>query len=333
MRRYTIRRLLVAIPVLFLVTVISASLTRLAPGDAIIQRVAEAEAIVSQEDIEALRHEVGLDRPFLVAIDADFPFIHPSEGSQYFSWLGGIFRWDFGNSLGSGQTPISTILKKAIPVSLELAFLATLVSLMVAIPIGIWSAIRQDTIGDYGGRIFAIAGLSVPDFIIGTMVLMLGSIWFSWTPPLFYKGFFDSPGQNLLMMATPALIVGFRLSSITARMLRSSMLEVLRQDYVRTAWAKGLRERTVIMRHAMKNAFIPVITILGAQVGFLVGGVAITEYIFNLPGLGQQTIQAIGRRDLPLIQTAVLFFGASIIIINLVVDLSYAWLDPRIRYS
>ena len=333
MRRYAARRLLVAIPVLFLVTIIAASLTRLAPGDAIIQRVADAEGVTSLEEIEAMRHEVGLDRPFLFAIDADFPFIHPSEGSQYFSWLGGIIRGDFGNSLGSGQTPISTILKKAIPVSIELAIIATLVSLVVAIPIGIWSAIRQDTVGDYGGRIFAIAGLSVPDFIIGTMVLMLGSIWFRWTPPLFYEDFFDSPGRNLLMMATPALIVGFRLSSITMRMLRSSMLEVLRQDYVRTAWSKGLRERSVIMRHAMKNAFIPVITILGAQLGFLVGGVAITETIFNLPGVGRETINAIGRRDLPLIQTAVLFFGVSIILINLLVDLSYAWLDPRIRYS
>ena len=333
MRQYAVRRLLIAIPVLILVTLMAASLTRLAPGDAILQRVAEAEAIVSVEELEALRHEVGLDRPFLVAVDADFPFIHPSEGSQYFSWVGGIFKGDLGTSLSADQRPIADILKRAIPVSLELAIIATLISLFVAIPIGIWSAIRQDSVGDYGGRIFAIAGLSVPDFIIGMLVLTLGAIWFKWTPPLFYEDFFDNPRQNLLIMATPALIVGFRLSSITARMLRSSMLEVLRQDYVRTAWSKGLRERTIILRHAIKNAFIPVITILGAQLGFLVGGVAITETIFNLPGVGRETINAIGRRDLPLIQTAVLFFGVSIILINLLVDLSYAWLDPRIRYS
>ena len=187
MRRYAARRLLIAIPVLFLVTLMAASLTRLAPGDAILQRVAEAEAIVTVEELEALRHEVGLDRPFLFAIDVDFPFIHPSEGSQYFSWVGGIFKGDLGTSLSADQRPIATILKRAIPVSLELAIIATLISLVVAIPIGIYSAIRQDSVGDYGGRIFAIAGLSVPDFIIGTLVLTLGAIWFKWTPPRVFE--------------------------------------------------------------------------------------------------------------------------------------------------
>ena len=333
MRQYALRRILIAIPVLFLVTIMAASLTRLAPGDAVIQRVAESEAIFTEEDVAKLRAELGLDRPFIIGINSDFPFFHPGEGSQYFSWVGGLFKGDFGNSLAFGQPPVTDIFKKSVPVSLELALISMLISLVVAIPIGVWSAIRQDSVGDYAGRIFAVAGLSIPDFIIGVMVLMLGSIWFNWTPPLFYKGLFDDPGQNLLMMATPALIVGFRLTSITARMLRSSMLEVLRQDYVRTAWAKGLKERSVIVRHTLKNAFIPVITVIGAQMGFLISGVAIMEIIFNIPGMGRETINAIGRRDLPVIQSSVFFFGGALIMINLMVDLSYAWFDPRIRYS
>ncbi len=333
MRRYIIRRLLVAIPVLFIVTVVAAALTRLAPSDAVVQRAAEAQAVFSQEDLAAIRHELGLDKPFLIAVDGGFPFFHPGGGSQYGSWLSGVFQGDFGQSFGAGRQEIADVLKRVIPVSLELAIIGMLVSLLFALPIGIYSAVRQDTIGDYAGRIFAIAGLSIPDFIIGTMTLMLGAIWFNWAPPLFYTDFFDDPRQNLLTMITPALIIGIRLSSVTARMLRSSMLEVLRQDYVRTAWAKGLRERSVIIRHALKNAFIPVITVIGTQVGFLVGGLAIIEFIFGLPGLGQATVRAIEQRDIPMIQAAVLFFAGALIILNLLVDLSYAWFDPRIRYS
>lgn len=318
MRRYAIRRLLIAIPVLFLVTIVAASLVRLAPGDAVVQAAAESNAAVSEEQLDAIRKELGLDRPFLV---------------QYGDWISGVFVGDFGHSLSQGGPPVSQTIKRAIPISLELAIMAMLISILIALPIGIWSAIRQDTPGDYIGRLFAIAGLSVPDFIIGTMVILFGAVWFSWTPPLTYVSFFDDPLTNLQMMITPALILGFRLSAITMRMLRSSMLEVLRQDYVRTAWAKGLRERTVIVRHALKNAFIPVITVIGTQIGFLVGGVAIIESIFNLPGIGRTMITAIRQRDIPVIQTILFFFAGAIVFINLLVDLSYAWLDPRIRYE
>ncbi len=327
MRRYIIRRLIVAIPVLFLVSLLAAALTRLAPSDAVVQRAAEAQASFTQEQLEAIRHDLGLDRPFL------FSFTDPGGGSQYGSWVKGMFTGDFGQSFSAGRESIGNVLKDVIPVSLELAIMAMLISLIIALPIGVYSAIRQDTVGDYGGRIFAIAGLSVPDFVVGTMVLMIGAIKFNWAPPLFYVDFFDGPMENLKTMITPALIVGFRLSSITARMLRSSMLEVLRQDYVRTAWAKGLKERSVIIRHALKNAFIPVITVIGTQIGFLIGGVAIVEYIFGLPGLGSTTVRAIGQRDLPMIQAAVFFFAGALILVNLLVDLSYAWFDPRIRYS
>ncbi len=318
MRRYTIRRLLIAIPVLFVVTILAASLVRLAPGDAVVQAAAESNAAVSEEQLDAIRKELGLDRPFIV---------------QYGDWISGVFVGDFGNSLSQGGPPVSETIKKAIPISLQLAIMAIIISLIIALPIGIWSAIRQDSAGDYIGRLFAIAGLSVPDFIMGTMIILFGAVWFEWTPPLTYVSFSESPGTNLQMMITPALIVGFRLSAITMRMLRSSMLEVLRQDYVRTAWAKGLRERTVIVRHALKNAFIPVITVIGGQVGFLIGGVAIIESIFNLPGIGRTMITAIRARDIPVIQTVLFFFAGAIVLINLLVDLSYAWLDPRIRYE
>ncbi len=318
MRRYAIRRLLIAIPVLFVVTIFAAFLVRLAPGDAVVQAAAEANAAISEEQKDAIRRELGLDRPFLV---------------QYGDWVAGVFVGDFGHSLSQGGPPVSETIKKAIPISLEMAIIALLISLLIALPIGIWSAIRQDTVGDYTGRIFAIAGLSVPDFIIGTMIILFGAVWFHWTPPLTYVSFRDDPVTNLQMMITPALILGFRLSAITMRMLRSSMLEVLRQDYVRTAWAKGLRERVVVVRHAMKNAFIPVITIIGGQAGFLIGGVAITESIFNLPGIGRTMITAIRQRDIPVIQTILFFFAGAIVLINLLVDLSYAWLDPRIRYE
>jgi peptide/nickel transport system permease protein len=318
MRRYAIRRLLIAIPVLFVVTIVAASLVRLAPGDAVVQAAAESNAAVSEEQLDAIRKELGLDRPFLV---------------QYGDWISGVFVGDFGHSLSQGGPPVSETLRRAVPISLQLAVMAMIISLLFALPIGIWSAIRQDSVSDYGGRIFAIAGLSVPDFIIGTMIILFGAVWFEWTPPLTYVSFSEDPGTNLQMMITPALILGFRLSAITMRMLRSSMLEVLRQDYVRTAWAKGLRERTVIVRHALKNAFIPVITVIGGQVGFLIGGVAVIESIFNLPGIGRTMITAIRQRDIPVIQTVLFFFAAAIVLINLLVDLSYAWLDPRIRYE
>ena len=319
MGRYVVRRLLITIPVLLLVSLMAASLIRLAPGDAVVAAIAEANATaVTAEELDALRHELGLDRPFLV---------------QYFDWLGGIFVGDFGTSLAPGNNSIASTLKKSIPVSLELAIIAMVISLAVAIPIGVWSAIRQDSPSDYSGRIFAVGGLSIPEFIIGTMVILFGALWFKWTPPLTYVDLWEDPGQNLLIMIIPAAIIGVRLSSITMRMLRSTMLEVMRQDYVRTAWSKGLAERTIIMRHGLKNAFIPVITIIGGQLGFLVGGVVIVESIFNLPGLGRALLDAINSRDLPMVQSAVLVIAASLVFINLLVDLSYGWFDPRIRYQ
>ena len=333
MRQYAARRVVIMFPVLFLVTVLAAGLIRLAPGDAVVQSAAEANATLTQEELVAIRAELGLDRPF---------------HCQYFDWIGiggisflgcddadwsGIITGNLGQSLTPGRIEVSEILSKSVPISIELGVIAMVISLFVAVPIGVWSAIRQDSLSDYLGRLFSISGLSIPDFIIGSMVILFGAIWLRWTPPLTYSGFFEDPSENIKIMMTPALIIGVRLSSITMRMLRSTMLEVLRQDYVRTAWAKGLKERSVIVRHVLKNAFIPVITVVGSQLGFLFGGVVIIETIFNLPGLGRSLILAINGRDLPMVQSGVLVISVFFVMINLLVDLSYAWFDPRIRYE
>jgi len=222
---------------------------------------------------------------------------------------------------------------KRIPVSAELAALAIVLALVIAIPVGVISAIRQDTFLDYIGRLVAISGLSLPDFWLGTVMLMMLSLWFRWLPPIGYVPFFTNPLANLQQFVFPALILGFRLSATSMRMTRSTMLEVLRQDYIRTAWSKGLRERVVIYRHALKNAMIPVITIIGTQFSVLLGGTVIMETIFVLPGVGRLTLDSIFNRDYTQLQGNVLFLAMVMVTANLVVDLSYAWFDPRIRYQ
>ena len=316
MQQYILKRLLVAIPVLIAVTIAVSALVRIIPGDAVALRVAES-GYVSQDAIPAIKHELGLDRSF---------------PAQYLSWVGGVVHGDFGDSFVT-QSSTGERLAKAIPITLELAIIAMLVGLAVAIPIGIFSAVRQNSVGDYAGRIFSIAGLSVPDFIIATLLIIYLAIYFKWTPPITYVSFFDSPTNNLKLMALPAVVLGWRFSSVVMRMVRSSMLEVLREDYIRTAWAKGLKERVVIARHAVKNAFIPVITITGGQFGYLLGGAAIVEIIFNIPGVGYLTIQAIRQRDYPQLQANVMFLAVVTLLLNLLVDLSYGWFDPRVRYS
>ena len=313
MRQYAIRRVIMMIPFLFLVTALAAGLIHLAPGDAVVQSAAEANATLTQEELVAIRAELGLDRPFYV---------------QYGEWVGGLFVGDLGQSLTPGRINVSDILKKAVPVSIELGIIALVISLVVAVSIGVWSAIRQDSIGDYFGRLFSISGLSIPDFIIGSMVILFGAIWFSWTPPLTYSGFFEDPIENLKIMLPPALIIGVRLSSITICRLRSTMLE--RQDDIRAEWSGDLKGRSVVVLDVLKNAFIPVV---GSQLGFLFGGVVIIETIFNLPGLGRALIQAINGRDLPMVQSVVLIISVFFIVIQLLVDLSYARLDPRHRYT
>ena len=271
---------------------------------------------VSAKDLALIRHQLGLDRPYY---------------EQYLTWMAGLLRGDMGNSLWTGN-PVRDELFRRVPVTLELALLGLPLAILIAIPIGIISATRQDTVSDYVGRLFAIAGLSLPDFWLATLVVVFLAIWFHWLPPRGYISPLESPWDNFQQFFLPAMILGFRLSAVTMRMTRSTMLEVLRQDYIRTAWSKGLRERVVIYRHAVKNAMIPVITLLGRQFSVLLGGTVIIETVFGIPGVGSLTLDAINQRDYTQVQGNVMFLAAIMVLMNLLVDISYGWFDPRIRY-
>jgi peptide/nickel transport system permease protein len=237
-----------------------------------------------------------------------------------------------GDSIFTNE-PIAVALKKSIPVTLELATLAMILGLVIAIPIGVLSATHQDKASDYAGRLVAVFGLSLADFWLGTLIITFAALWFKWIPPIGYTSFWESPSRNLQQFLLPAAVLGFRLCAATMRMTRSTVLEVLREDYVRTAWAKGLEGRIVVYKHALKNALIPVVTIVGGQLGTLLAGTVIVETIFALPGMGRLTVEAILYRDYPVVQTNVMLVAATLVALNLLVDLTYAWLDPRIKYQ
>jgi peptide/nickel transport system permease protein len=315
MYKYVLRRFLLAIPVLLLSSLIVFGLMRVMPGDALTALMGES-GNVSQKDLLKLRKDLGLDRPY---------------HEQYLIWLWQMVSLDPGYSIFTNE-PIAVALKKSIPVTLELATLAMILGLLVAVPIGVISATRQDTASDYTGRVVAVSGLSFPDFWLGTLVITFAAIWFHWIPPIGYASLWESPWKNLQQFLLPAAVLGFRLSAATMRMTRSTVLEVLREDYVRTAWAKGLEGRIVVYKHALKNALIPVITIVGGQLGTLLAGAVVVETIFALPGMGRLTVEAILFRDYPVVQTNVMLVAAVLVTLNLLVDLTYAWLDPRIRY-
>jgi peptide/nickel transport system permease protein len=313
---YIARRALQGFLVLFLVSFVVFSLVRLLPGDAILMQLDQAAA-PTPENLEKARQELGLDRPFL---------------QQYSTWISGVLRGDLGNSLTSRRPVLQELLKR-ISLTAHLAIMSLVIALLIALPVGVLSAVRQDTASDYIGRLFAILGLSLPDFWLATVVITFLAIWFQWIPPIGFAPLWVDPARNLSQLLLPALIIGARLAAVSMRMTRSSLLEVMRQDYIRTAWAKGLRERVVIVKHAFKNAFIPVITIVGQQFSVLLGGTVIVEFIFLQPGVGSLMLDAVVLRDYTLIQGAVMFFAVVTVVMNLLVDLSYAWLDPRIRYS
>jgi peptide/nickel transport system permease protein len=315
MYKYVVRRLLLAIPVLLLSSLIVFGLMRVMPGDALTALMAES-GNVGERELAKLRKDLGLDRPYY---------------EQYLIWLGQMIRLDPGYSIFTNE-PIAVALKKAVPVTLELAALAMILGLAIAVPIGVLSATRQDKPADYVGRVVAVSGLSLPDFWLGTLVITFAAIWFRWIPPIGYTSLWEDPGKNLQQFLLPAAVLGFRLASATMRMTRSTVLEVLREDYVRTAWAKGLAGRIVVYKHALKNALIPVVTIVGGQLGTLLAGTFIVEVIFALPGMGRLTVEAILFRDYPVVQTNVMLVAATLVTLNLAVDLTYAWLDPRIRY-
>ena len=315
MYKYVLRRLLLAIPVLLLSSIIVFGLMRVMPGDALIALMGES-GNVGERELAKLRKDLGLDKPYW---------------EQYGLWLWQMVSLNPGHSIFTNE-PIAVSLKKSIPVTLELATLAMILGLLISIPIGVLSATRQDTPSDYAGRVVAVTGLSMPDFWLGTLVITFAAIWFHWIPPIGYASFWESPGRNLQQFMLPAAVLGFRLASATMRMTRSTVLEVLREDYVRTARAKGLAGRIVVYKHALKNALIPVVTIVGGQMGTLLAGTVIVETIFALPGMGRLTVEAIFYRDYPVVQTNVMLVAATLVSLNLIVDMTYAWLDPRIRY-
>jgi len=308
------------LPTLFLVSVIVFVAVRIIPGD-VVERMAweqmGGQGVNIEEQMIAIRQKLGLDKPIL---------------AQYADWVGNILRHgDLGKSLWT-NTPVVDELKVRFPVSFELGLLALLLAIALAIPVGIYSAIRQDTIGDYLGRSLSIIFISVPTFWVGTLIMIYPSIWWGWSPPMQYTPFTENPLLNLQQMAIPAFIQGMAMSGSTMRMTRTMMLEVMRQDYIRTAWSKGLRERIVVFRHALKNALIPVISLIGLQIPILVGGVVVLEQIFVLPGVGRLLIDVISSRDYAVISGLNIFVAGFILVVNLFIDVTYSWFDPRIRY-
>ena len=320
MRAYIIRRLLLILPTLFILSILVFLSVRFIPGDVIDVMQARLEYLGStgRLDREALEQKLGLDVPVYV---------------QYGRWMGDILRHGtLGNSL-MGDWSVEEKIVGRLPVTLELGVMAIVIGLVIALPVGIYSAIHQDTAVDYLGRSIAILGLATPNFWLGIMVMVYPVIWWGWSPPMRLITFSEDPLGNLGMFLIPSLILGTYLAATTMRMTRTMMLEVLRQDYIRTAWSKGLKERVVVVRHAVKNAFIPIVTTIGLQVPILVGGSVIIENIFNLPGLGRLMLDALTDRDYPVVSGINLFFGTVVMGINLLIDLIYAFLDPRVRYE
>jgi peptide/nickel transport system permease protein len=322
MRGYVIRRLILMIPTIFIVSVIVFVSIRLIPGDVIDAIVSDQALMGGQSSStfnrDIIMHKLGLDVPMYV---------------QYWRWVGDIIlHGNLGNSLRGDFTVNEKILGR-LPVTFELGILAIIIGLLVATPIGIYSAIRQDTIGDYMGRSLAILFISIPGFWLGAMVMIYPSIWWHWSLPVELIPFSKDPLGNLGQFIIPSFIMGMGMAGGTMRMIRTMMLEVLRQDYIRTAWSKGLSERVVIMRHALRNAFIPVATLIGYQIPMLIGGAVIIEQIFALPGIGRMSLDALNGRDYTVVSGINLLIGAVIMLSNLLTDLTYAFLDPRIRYQ
>ena len=312
---YALRRLVLLVPTLLGMSLLIFVMLRLLPGDVVdILLSGDQQGDTSQAKI-ALRRSLGLSDPIPV---------------QYLRWMGGLLQGNPGISLRSGQ-PVGGLLLRALPVTLELAGLAVLIGTLLAVPLGVVSAVRRDTSLDFTARVLGLIGLSLPNFWLATLALLITSKLFQWVPDITYISPLTDPLGNLKQMLLPAAAIAVQLVAIVMRMTRTTLLEVLGQDYIRTARAKGARERVVIYRHALRNAFIPVITVIGFQLGALLGGSAIMEVIFGLNGLGNTLVQAIFNRDYPLVQAAALFIATVFVVINLAVDLCYAVLDPRIR--
>jgi len=313
LKRYLARRLLVAIPSLLIASVIVFTLPRLIPGDAVQLMLAETSYA---KDIDELRAKLGLDRALHV---------------QYAEWVGRVVRGDLGESLWT-RRPVLEELARRLPVTAELALYATIVALVIALPIGVLAAARQDTVADYVARSVAILGLSLPGFWLGTLLIVLPAIWWGWRPVTGFVEFRHNPLGHVAQMLLPALILGIASAAALMRLTRGMLLEALRQDYVRTAWAKGLAERRVVLKHALRNAVIPVLTLLGTQLPLILGGTVVIETLFGLPGVSRFLFDAINQRDYPVIQGVNLLVVSTVVMVNLGVDVLYGVLDPRIRY-
>ena len=317
MRAYIVRRLILVVPTMFILSTIVFLTVRFIPGDAIDAMVSSSDYLALDLDRETLMKQLGLDVPMHV---------------QYAKWMQGmLLSGTFGDSL-MGAWKVEERIVSRLPVTVQLGVMAIVIGMLISLPVGIYSAIRQDTVSDYIGRTLAIIGLAAPNFWLGTLVMIFPAVWWGWSPPLEMIPFTKDPIGSLYGTLIPSLILGTGMAAGTMRLTRTMMLEVLRQDYIRTAWSKGLKERVVITRHATKNALIPVVTGIGLQLPLLVGGSVIIENIFNLPGLGQLALQALLDRDYPVVSGVNMFFGAAVIFINLIIDLIYPYLDPRVRY-
>jgi len=286
------------------------------PGDVVELRFAGESSFASKENLDKERARLGLDKPMW---------------RQFVDWMSGIARLDFGQSMWTGA-PITEEIRLRFALSLELAIMATVVAILLAIPLGVIAALKQDTWIDYAVRIFSIAGLATPSFWLGIVFILGLLIIFKWLPPMVFTPFWVNPWQNILQLIWPALAVGYRYSAVATRMTRSAMLEVLREDYIRTARAKGLWQRLILSRHALKNAMLPVLTVIALEFAFLMGGLVVTEQVFNLNGLGMLFVESVAHRDYTLTQALVLLVAFVFIFVNFLVDLAYAWIDPRIRF-
>ena len=317
MQTYLLKRLLLIVPTLFGAAALVFVIMRVIPGDvALLIFGGDQAGHIDPQQLEAMRHQLGLDQSLL---------------AQFGTWLWGVLRFDFGTSLWTGQPVVAELLVR-LPLSLELALAATAVSVLIAIPLGMLAATRQDTWVDYLVRVVSIGGLAIPSFWVGILIILFLVIYFGWGPPLEFTPPWVNPWANFQMMVWPVITVGYRYAAVTTRMTRSTVLEVLREDYIRTAWAKGLAERAIVIRHALKNSMLPVITLVGTEFAFLIGGLVVTETVFTLNGVGRFVVDAVAHRDYPVVQALIFLIAFGFVVVNLLVDLTYAWFDPRIRY-
>ena len=316
MRTYLAKRILLIIPTLLGVASLVFVIMRVIPGDVALLILGGDSGQIDRAQLAAMHHRLGLDQPLLV---------------QFGKWLWAVLHFDFGASLWTGHPVVEELLVR-LPLSLELAILATIVAVVLAIPFGMLAAVRQDSWLDYVIRVISIGGLAIPSFWAGILVILFLVLYFGWGPPLEFTPPWVDPWQNFQQMVWPVVTVGYRYAAVTTRMTRSTLLEVMREDYIRTAWAKGLRERVVVVRHALKNAMLPVITLIGTEFAFLIGGLVVTETVFTLNGVGRFVVDAVAHRDYPVVQALVFVIAFGFVIVNLLIDLTYAWLDPRIRY-